>query len=312
MAAILNTIIIWLTAALLLLPTSIHARELGFSIGNNHPVTGACKNVNDWKAAYGRMRALDRRMNCFHTYASSDCDGLVRIAEAAVAVGGKVLIGVWATPPDHFGAEKAAVLRAIRGFGTGWIAGVAVGSEDLYRNTQAGQYHINPQDLANQIYDVRGMVRQYDQRILVGHADTWTAWVDPRNDVVTRACDFVLTNGFPYWEGASIQDTLKYNVYQSSLWKTQGRVSSVNPRCKVWVGETGWPSNGDPFGRAWPARGNCQNYANAFWPWLCKKSDMTAFYYTLDDNQQAATNVERTFGVYYINGQRKITWPTNW
>jgi exo-beta-1,3-glucanase (GH17 family) len=74
----------------------------------------------------------------------------------------KVLVGVWATDTDHYNAEKAALLQAIRKHGTRWIAAVSVGSEDLYWNT------LPPAQLASQINEVRGMVRRFDRNIKVG------------------------------------------------------------------------------------------------------------------------------------------------
>lgn len=302
--------IMWAAAALLLLPTPIQARYKGFSLGSNHAVTGNCKTVGDWIDDMNAIKGWDRQFNCLHLYASSDCNGLENAVQALRVVRGfKILVGVWATPPDHFGAEKAALLSAIQRHGTDWIAAVAVGSEDLYRNTQLGQYHINPSDLANMIYDVRGMVRQFNGGIKVGHADTWTAWVDPVNDVVTRACDIAITNGFPYWEGASIDQAVKYNVYQSSLWRTQARVSAVNRGCEVWVGETGWPTSGANFGAAKPARWHLEKYYRKIFCWLASKRDLNFFWYTAFDNLRAGTPVEQSFGIAYYNRRPKFKLP---
>ena len=33
-------------------------------------------------------------------------------------------------------------------------------------------------------------------KVQVGHVDTWTAWVDPANKAVIKACDFVGTDGY--------------------------------------------------------------------------------------------------------------------
>jgi len=62
----------------------------------------------------------------------------------------------------------------------------------------------------HQCVDVKGMVQlAYKQaNVPVGTADTWTMWVDPANQVVAKACDVVLMNGFPYWQGASIDQGL--------------------------------------------------------------------------------------------------------
>lgn len=45
-------------------------------------------------------------------------------------------------------------------------------------------------------------------KVPVGTADTWTAWVDPANKVVVQASDVILMNGFPYWQGATVDQGL--------------------------------------------------------------------------------------------------------
>ncbi|KAI8716243.1 Glycoside hydrolase family 17 [Fusarium sp. LHS14.1] len=165
-----------IAAGLLLLTAQASALTYkGFSLGANRP-DGACKYTADWKKDFQTIKGWNKGFNAVRLYACSDCNTLGKAVPAAKATGIKILVGVWATDDAHFGREKAALLSAIKAHGTDWIAAISVGSEDLYRKD------ITPQKLAQQIYDVRGMVRQFNKNLRVGHTDTWTAWVDGAND----------------------------------------------------------------------------------------------------------------------------------
>jgi len=170
----------------------------------------------------------------------------------------KILVGLWASD-DKFQNELNTLVRIITSnqapwiYGTDWIAAVSVGSEDLYRSSTTPSQHINPSDLANKINNARTTVRNTGvsgaNTIQFGHTDTWTAWVDSANDVVTRSCDYIVTDGYPYWQGTAIADS--HWVFYQSLNNVKNHVKNVN-NVPVWVGETGWPTGGKNFGNAYP------------------------------------------------------------
>ena len=106
--------------------------------------------------------------------------------------GTQILVGVWTEDANHYNAEKQALLNAIAAHGSDWIIAISVGSEDLYRGDTSASA------LAQQIYDVRGMVRAQGVQAEVGHVDTWTAWVDGANADVIRASDFIGLDGYVF------------------------------------------------------------------------------------------------------------------
>jgi exo-beta-1,3-glucanase (GH17 family) len=174
--------------ALLVSASTTHAYWKGFNVGANNP-DGSCKSQNDWRAAFQKLKSLPGYFTSVRLYASSDCNTLANAVPAAISEGMSLLVGVWTEDENHFTAEKNALQAAIKQYGSSWILAISVGSEDLYRK------EADPNRLAQQIYDVRGMVHQWDQNVQVGHVDTWTAWVDGANQVVIKACDFVGTDG---------------------------------------------------------------------------------------------------------------------
>ena len=240
----------------------------GFNVGANLPGSGACKSTGDWASDFRTMASLPGHFTSARLFASSDCNTLLNTVPAALATGTTLLPGVWTEDTAHFEAEKAALLAAVQQYGHDWIIAVGVGSEDLYRGDT------DPNLLAAQIYDVRGMLASVGAHVQVGHVDTWTAWVNRTNDNVTLACDFVGMDGYPYFQGATVEQAP--TVFWDSYWDTRGVVDVVSPGTWVWITETGHPVSGADFGNSHPSIENAQSYwksvacsvfqqAHAFW-----------------------------------------------
>ena len=161
----------------------------GFNVGANNN-DGSCKSQADWTTAFNKLKGLPQHITSVRLYASSDCNTLANAVPAAIATGTQILVGVWAEDSAHFTAEKNALQAAINAHGSDWIIAISVGSEDLYRGDTSASA------LAQQIYDVRGMVRAMGVNQEVGHVDTWTAWVDNANKAVITASDFIGLDGY--------------------------------------------------------------------------------------------------------------------
>lgn len=201
------------------------AYHKGFNVGANNP-DGSCKTTAQWEAAFNKLKRLPQDITAVRLYASSDCNTLANAVPAALNTGTELLVGVWTEDSAHYTAEKNALEAAIKQHGHDWILAISVGSEDLYRGDTSASA------LAQQIYDVRGMVRAMGVTAEVGHVDTWTAWVNGANDQVTKACDFVGMDGYPYWQGASIDDA--YNVFFQSYTDVKNHVQSIGSGAWVW------------------------------------------------------------------------------
>ncbi|RDL41705.1 (Trans)glycosidase [Venustampulla echinocandica] len=253
---------------------------------------GQCKTQADWEQDFRAMKSLPGGFTSLRVYASSDCNTLTNAVPAAIATGGHILVGVWTQDDNHFNAEKQALLAAVQQHGFGWVVAVSVGSEDLYRKeTPAWR-------LAEQIHDVRGMlstVLGYTTDVQVGHVDTWTAWVDGANTAVIQACDFVGTDGYPYFQNKEPNSIdVASNLFWNSVKKTRDVVNSVKPGTWVWVTETGWPSSGPVENQATPSVDNAQRY----WKEVACSAFSSAhtFWYSLQD-----FNASPSFGVLDVN-----------
>ena len=213
-----------------------HAYLKGFNLGATLP-SGACKTQADWNKDFQTLASLSGRFTSARLYASSDCNTLATAVPAAIATETMLLAGVWTEDEAHYQAEKAALLAAIRQYGYDWLINVSVGSEDLYRGDTTAD------TLAGQINDIRSALQSAGAgAIQVGHVDTWTAWVKPANIPVINASDFIGTDGYPYFQNASINDG--YNVFWQSVDDVQNMVQDVKPATPIWITETGWPLGG--------------------------------------------------------------------
>ncbi|KAL8960765.1 MAG: hypothetical protein Q9183_005408, partial [Haloplaca sp. 2 TL-2023] len=259
--------------AILSICTPSTAYWKGFNLAANLP-SGPCKTPDDWTHDFTTLQSLPGYFSSARLYASSDCNTLANAVPAAIATGTTLLIGVWTEDNAHYEAEKNALVQAVQEHGTSWIIAVSVGSEDLYRgDTDAST-------MARQINEVRDLLCSLGAcGIEVGHVDTWTAWVDAKNEDVIRACDFVGHDGYSYFEGASIEQGL--NAYHSALEKTRATVNRITPGTWVWVTETGWPVSGGNFDLAIPSPQN----AEAYWKSVACEAFQTAhtFWYSLQD-----------------------------
>ena len=246
----------------------------GFNVGANLPSNGACKTQADWVADFKNLQALPGYFSSARLYASSDCNTLANAVPAAISTGISLLVGVWTEDATHFNNEKQALLNAIKQYGHDWIVAVSVGSEDLYRGDT------NADTLAGQIYDVRGMLSTVGaSSIQVGHVDTWTAWVKSENNPVIKACDFIGTDGYPYFQDVAAQDNEK--TFWDSVQAVRDVVNSVHPGAWVWITESGEPISGPTMGAAVASKANAQ----AYWKSVACSAFTQAhtFWYTLQD-----------------------------
>ena len=278
----------------LLLPLTQPATSYwkGFNLAGTLPTTG-CKTQDDWTHDFTVLQSLPGYFTSARLYAASDCNTLALAVPAAIATNTTLMVGVWTEDNAHFEAEKQALLEVTQAHGADWLIAVAVGSEDLYRgDTDAAT-------LAKQIGDVKGMMCGLGTcDTPVGHVDTWTAWVNASYNDVIRACDFIGTDGYPYFQASTIQDG--YDVFWESVEDTRNMVNAVKPGTWVWITETGWPVSakmvlneirflikyviqvtGPDFGASVPSLPNAQSYWKSV---ACQAfEEAHTFWYTLQD-----------------------------
>ncbi|KAI4202071.1 MAG: hypothetical protein LQ350_002860 [Teloschistes chrysophthalmus] len=190
---------------------------------------------------------------------------------AAIATNTSLLLGLYCSAGQlAFENETIALTAAIVAYGqpfVGLIAGISVGSEDLYRSSPVGIQNKSPPgdtaaNIVSYIDQTRAVLNSTRNGIAkdkkVGHVDTWQMWQSAEGIAnVLSAVDFVGVDAYPYWQkndsNAIANDvTLFEQAYQAT-------VAAVGDK-EVWVTETGWPVTGSTFGQAVPSKENAQRY----------------------------------------------------
>ncbi|KAK4231253.1 glucan endo-1,3-beta-glucosidase-like protein [Podospora fimiseda] len=228
--------------------------------------------------------------------------GPISAIPAAIATNTTLLLGIWASAGALIvDNELAALKNAINQYGDAFVrlvAGISVGSEDLYRNSPTGMANgenpgTDPNVLVAYIKKTRDTIAGTKLAGKpVGHVDTWTAWVNSSNQAVINVCDWVGMDAYPYFQ-SKVSNAIQYNkgLFDDALGQTQAAVGSK----PVWITETGFPVTGNKSGDAVPSIEN----AKVFWDEVgCARFGYTnIWWYTLQDHSGPLQPGKVSFGV---------------
>lgn len=189
-------------------------------------------------------------------------DGNEAIPRIAKEFGIKTLVGAWlGCDAEKNKKEISGLIKLAR---EGFVDMAAVGNEVMYRK------ELTEEDLIAFIYQVKEEI----PNTLVGYVD---AYYEFRNrPKITDACDVILANCYPYWEGCSLEYSLLYmkDMYHQALKAAKGK--------KVIITETGWPSFGNGIQGAQPSHENAIKYFINSQVWS-KEDDVDMFYFSSFD-----------------------------
>ncbi|MDE2277796.1 MAG: glycosyl hydrolase, partial [Burkholderiales bacterium] len=167
-------------------------------------------------------------------------DGHEQTPAIAHALGLKTLVGAW------LGTDPAVNERELQGLIAVARAGhadiVAVGNEVLLRED------LSEDELLHCIERVKAAL----PGATVGYVDAY--YLFEQHPRITAACDVILANCYPFWEGCPREQALPY---MQSMWRRTRAVAGGRP---VVVSETGWPDRGSPFHGAVPSREGAMRY----------------------------------------------------
>ena len=223
-----------------------------------------------------------RRMKIIAPYTkwirSFSCtEGNEYIPIIAKEFGLKTLVGAWLG--DDLEVNEREVAGLIQLAKDGYVDIAAVGNEVLYRK------ELTEDELLNYILQVKNEIPS----IPVGYVDAYYEFtIKPR---ITDACDLILANCYPYWEGCSLEYSLVYmkQMYQQAVEAANGK--------KVIITETGWPSSGESIETAHPSTNNAISYFINTQLWS-KEDNIDIFYFSSFD-ESWKVGAEGEVGAYW-------------
>ncbi len=195
-------------------------------------------------------------------------DGNELIPQLAKQKGLKTLVGAWISDDKEKNIKEIKSLISLAIAGKVDIA--AIGNEVLHRG------EISEEELLYYIKMVRDAL---PDSIPVGYVDAYYQYLD--RPALVNACDVILANCYPFWEGANISYSLSY------LNRMMEMTEQVSNGKKVIITETGWPSKGDKVEEAEPSKMNAMKYFIAVQEWAKNQNNDLFYFSSFDESWKA-------------------------
>ena len=222
-----------------------------------------------------RMQIL--KPHCSWIRSFSCTEGNEHIPVIAKEFGMKTLVGAWlGNDPEINEREIKGLIQLAK---DGYVDIAAVGNEVMYRKD------LTEDELLEFIYRVKKEIPD----IPVGYVDAYYEFSHrPR---ITEACDVILSNCYPFWEGCPFENSLSYmkDMYHQALAAGKGK--------KVIITETGWPSKGENLKGAVPSQDNALQYFINTQLWSMDENIEIFYFSSFDESWK--TGPEGEVGAYW-------------
>jgi exo-beta-1,3-glucanase (GH17 family) len=201
----------------------------------NKGIHGLCYSIYEDGQKPGSIiseQQVRRRMEIIRPYTqwvrSFSCiEGNEYVPQVAKQMGLKTLVGAWLGNDPELNRKEIDGLISLAK--QGFVDIAVVGNEVMYRGD------LSEEELLDFIHEVKEAL----PGVPVGYVDAYYEFsARPR---ITEACDVILANCYPFWEGCHIDYSFVYmkQMYQQAVHAAQGK--------RVIITETGWPSQGGAF-----------------------------------------------------------------
>jgi len=222
-----------------------------------------------------RLKFVQPYVRWVRTFSCSEGNEL--IPKIAAEYGLKTMVGVWLD--DNRVQNEMELANAIDIARSGHAGILAVGNEVLLRG-----------DLSeDELIAYMNRAKQALPDIDVGYVDAYFEFVDhPR---VTQACDVILANCYPFWEGCPAEHALLYmkEMYRRAVQAANGK--------RVIISETGWPNVGTATKGALPSYENAIKYFIDTYRWA-EEDGIAVFYFSAFD-ETWKVGAEGDVGAYW-------------
>jgi len=222
-----------------------------------------------------RLAFIQPYVRWIRTFSCSEGNELIPAIAKENGLG--TMVGVWLD--DNLEQNEIEMANAIEIANAGHADILGVGNEVLLRG-----------DLTeDQLIDYINRAKEAAPGVDVGYVDAYFEFhVHPR---VTEACNVILANCYPFWEGCPAEHALLYmkEMYRSAQAAANGK--------KVIISETGWPNIGTPTDGAVPSFENAIKYFIDTCRWA--EQDGIEFFYFSSFDETWKVDAEGDVGAYW-------------
>lgn len=205
-------------------------------------------------------------------------EGNEMIPKMAKEMGMKTLVGAWLGDDPEINEQEVANLIQLSK--EGYVDIAAVGNEVMYRGD------LTEDELLAFLYRAK---EEIPTEIPVGYVDAYYEFTD--RPAITEACDVILANCYPFWEGCDLDYSL---LYMKDMYH---RAASAGKGKRVIITETGWPSQGTNLRGAFPSEENAIKYFINTQKWS-QEDDIEIFYFSSFD-ESWKVGAEGDVGAYW-------------
>ena len=225
---------------------------------------------------------IRRRMEIIAPYTKwirsfSTTEGNELIPKIAKEHGIKTLVGAWLGDDDEINQNE--VDNLIKLSEQGYVDIAAVGNEVMYRGD------LTEQQLLDFIYYAKSKISD----VPVGYVDAYYEFTE--RPAITEACDVILANCYPFWEGCDQDYSL---LYMKDMYNRAKRAGNGK---RVIISETGWPNEGTSLEGAFPSEENAIKYFINAQKWSLEE-DIEMFYFSSFD-ESWKVGAEGDVGAYW-------------
>ena len=222
-----------------------------------------------------RMEILKPHTRWIRSFSCTEGNEL--IPKVAKEMGIKTLVGAWlGNDPEINQREIAGLIKLAK---EGLVDIAAVGNEVMYRND------LTEDELLAFINHVKAEI----PNVPVGYVDAYYEFSHrPR---ITEACDVILCNCYPFWEGCPAESSLDYmqQMYNQAKDAANGK--------PVIITETGWPSQGENLKGSIPGEKNAKDYFINTQLWSANDNIPVFYFSSFDESWKVGA--EGTVGAYW-------------
>lgn len=189
----------------------------------------------------------------------------------------QTLVGAWLGKDEE--KNRIEIQALVNLAKNGYVDIAAVGNEVLYRKD------LSEEQLLEYIREVKAAL----PGIPVGYVDAYYEFTE--RPAITEACDVVLCNCYPFWEGCPFEQSLEY------MKQMYAQAKSAAGSRPVIITETGWPSQGENLEGAVPSKKHARDYFINTQLWSANENIPVMYFSSFDESWKVGS--EGTVGAYW-------------